>query len=52
MELFGNLEGQFQFLEGILKEINPKGFYTVLELGLGNIHFEKVIETIKMKVLI
>ncbi len=51
-ELIGDRwEGNFQILEQILKDLQPKGLYTVPELGLENVSFEKVIETVKEKIL-
>ena len=51
-ELVGDgWEANFEVLREILKKINPKGLYTVPELGLENVPFEKVIEAVKERIL-
>jgi len=51
-ELVGDgWEANFEVLEGILEKINPRGLYTIPELGLKDVPFEKVIKTIKERFL-
>ena len=51
-ELVGDgWEANFEVLGEILKKINPKGLYTVPELGLESVSFEKVIEAVKERIL-
>jgi len=50
-ELFGNLMGTFELLDNIVHEINPKGLYTVPELGLENVPFHEVVKAIKERFL-
>ena len=50
-ELFGDPAGTFKLIDQIIHEINPKGLYTVPELGLENVPFEKVIEAVKERIL-
>ena len=50
-ELFGDLHGTFKLIDRIINRINPKGLYTVPELGLENVPFEKVIEAVKERIL-
>ena len=51
-ELVGDKwEVNFEILEEILEKINPKGLYTVPELGLENVPIHEVIRAIKERFL-